>query len=460
MSEKEKKKKSLVDAFLFRKAKEAIDKLHSTDHTPDHSPYHTSYQTPYHTPDHSPDHSPSPYHTSNHTPYHTSDHAQKEEKVEKPREIKELKPSSDHTSDQTPYHSPYHTPDHSPYHTSYQTPYHTPDHSPDHSSDHMVYLSRNEALLYYTLLMNVGCFTTVKRLSKKLGRSEHTLRKCLKRLADKGFVKYKVELLRNQRGIRIVHVKETNVAVKDEKVFEDLESLPISEISIDQPHLTTRLTRHLTKHLTTHFTNRLTRHLTIEDISSSSSLNKKTTTTKETDPHLEELFKRPFMTYWKDKGLTPKQVAGWMEECGMSGEEMMQSLEHCWYEMVHLKKEENKEIRDVCSYFYTVIRKNGFYPRPEGFKTVEQLRAEQMEQARKEREKAIEKLKEEIRKDWKLKREEAFYRMLSNPESKEYRACFEMLNPFEKKLERGSPSFERAMRKAFEKLFPEEKAKE
>ena len=121
---------------------------------------------------------------------------------------------------------------------------------------------------------------------------------------------------------------------------------------------------------------------------------------------------------------------------------------------------ENSVFDSDIIFAYTVIRKNGFYSKPEVFKTVEQLRAEQMEQARKERENALEKLKEEIRRDWLLKREERFYRMLSDPTYEEYRRCYETLTPFERKLNRGSPAFERVMRRAFEKLFPEDKPKE
>ena len=121
---------------------------------------------------------------------------------------------------------------------------------------------------------------------------------------------------------------------------------------------------------------------------------------------------------------------------------------------------ENSVFDSDIIFAYTVIRKNGFYSKPEVFKTVEQLRAEQMEQARKERENALEKPKEEIRRDWLLKREEHFYRMLSAPTCEEYRRCYETLTPFERKLNRGSPAFERVMRRAFEKLFPEDKPKE
>ena len=75
------------------------------------------------------------------------------------------------------------------------------------------FLNENEALLYTALKRNVGCFTTVKRIAKVLGKSEHTMRKCLKRLVKMGLVRYERDNLRNQQGIRIVEVRDVPVKV-------------------------------------------------------------------------------------------------------------------------------------------------------------------------------------------------------------------------------------------------------
>ena len=136
----------------------------------------------------------------------------------------------------------------------------------------------------------------------------------------------------------------------------------------------------------------------------------------------------------------------------MGVEDMVQSLEHCWFDMVHLKKEEKKDIRDVLFWFYKTIRKVGFYPPPSGFKPFEEIRAEEMARARKRREEAIKKLKEEARKEYETEKEARFWEMMNNPDSELYKKCLSKLNKFEKKLKRG-PAFESAMRKVFDEIF-------
>ena len=177
----------------------------------------------------------------------------------------------------------------------------------------------------------------------------------------------------------------------------------------------------------------------------------KITTTKNIDLQ-NFLTSDPRSLYWTDKGLSEKQLQNWIEETKMSVEEIIESLEHCWFEMVHLGKEEKKDIRDVLSWFYKTVRKVGFYPPPKGFKHYEELRAEEMAKARKKRETAIEKLQEEARKDYELKRQSEFWEIMADHESEKYKRCFEKLNKFEKQL-KGGPTFEKAMRKAFDELF-------
>ena len=182
-----------------------------------------------------------------------------------------------------------------------------------------------------------------------------------------------------------------------------------------------------------------------------SSSSKIITTTKNIDLQ-NFLASDPRSLYWKDKGLTAKQIENWVKETQMSVEDIIQSLEHCWFEMVHLRKEEKKDIRDVLSWFYKTVRRAGFYPPPKGFKPYEEVRAEEMARARKKRETAIEKLQEEARKEYELKKETEFWEMMADQESDKYKKCFQKLNNFSKQL-KGGPTFEKAMRKAFDELF-------
>jgi len=103
-------------------------------------------------------------------------------------------------------------------------------------TEQVYFLNENEALLYAALKRNVGCFTTVKRIAGVLGKSEHTLRKCLKRLVKMGLVRYERDNLRNQQGIRIVDVIKAEVRVLGDKSKVDrmIKKANIEEIAFDK----------------------------------------------------------------------------------------------------------------------------------------------------------------------------------------------------------------------------------
>ncbi len=103
-------------------------------------------------------------------------------------------------------------------------------------SQQVYVLNFNEALLYGALAENVGCFTTVRRIAEVLGRSEHTMRKCLRRLARMGLVEYEVTNLRTQQGIRILRVRRVRVSVIQgkEEVVRKLKQTPLQEIALDR----------------------------------------------------------------------------------------------------------------------------------------------------------------------------------------------------------------------------------
>ena len=317
------------------------------------------------------------------------------------------------------------------------------------SHDRPIILRENEALLYYALNYNSGCFTTVRRIAQKLDKSEHTLRKCLKRLKTMGLIVYQRTNVRGQQGIKIrTKSASINILGNMDRVKLLLKDLPLIEIPI---HTTkdNLLAGQLTNQVTTQLTGQSAGKVYGQLQYSSSSGDRYTTTYR----RLANFFTSdPRSLYWKDKGLTAKQIENWVKETQMSVEDIIQSLEHCWFEMVHLRKEEEKDIRDVLSWFYKTVRKAGFYPPPKGFKPYEEVRAEEMAKARKKRETAIEKLQEEARKEYELKKETEFWEIMADHESEKYKRCFEKLNKFEKQL-KGGPTFEKAMRKAFDELF-------
>ena len=217
-----KKKKSVLDAFLnspggktleqaaellkkesTTRKKEAKERKHQDRKQTNHSldqPHHHSIDHP---PDKIPDHIKKSIEGS---PDHSVDHHKPRHTEHKAKALKRL-------PDQSINHSPHQTPE-----------------------KHV--LNTNEAVLYYALLKNRGCFTTVRRIASVLGKSEHTMRKCLKRLARFGLVEYRQENLRGQQGIRIVGVREVPVAVvgDEKKVRDALAQSRVEEIAMDRVH--------------------------------------------------------------------------------------------------------------------------------------------------------------------------------------------------------------------------------
>jgi len=93
-------------------------------------------------------------------------------------------------------------------------------------------LNKNEAIIYYSLLKLSKCFTTCKRMEEVLGISQHTIRKCLKRLKDKGVIDYNSKNIHGRYGLEII-TYQTLVQIFDkEEVIKKLESVDPKKISL------------------------------------------------------------------------------------------------------------------------------------------------------------------------------------------------------------------------------------
>jgi len=182
--------------------------------------------------------------------------------------------------------------------------------------------------------------------------------------------------------------------------------------------------------------------------SSSSSLSKETTTNEiETT-----LGTHPELGYWRQKGLTGKQMTDWIKITG-SLENLIQSLCYCRYDMVDLDQEQSKPISNVFNWFFKIIEKAGVYPKPKGYKSFADKQIEQERASLKEKERRIAELKALSRKKWELEREEAFWEMMADPESNLYRECYGNLNNFAKNLK--GKVLESSMRSVFDKIMDE-----
>jgi hypothetical protein len=172
---------------------------------------------------------------------------------------------------------------------------------------------------------------------------------------------------------------------------------------------------------------------TVAPFSRSSLLTEKLTTTE--DPLFE-----PELRYWKEKGVTARQVEKWAEEFSMDIEMVLQSLKHCRFEMVVLNFEEEKPIANPMNWFYKVMQRSGFYPRPAEYKSMAELRAEQMEQAARE-------LSEARNRQAAAEAELSFQQLLADPSSDDYQALLSHVDSFAKDM--GGKALETALREVY-----------
>lgn len=173
--------------------------------------------------------------------------------------------------------------------------------------------------------------------------------------------------------------------------------------------------------------------------SSSRSLEKKLTTTlPQRDPH--DYFNDPELAYWKEKGVSMRQVENWASEFSMDPGLVIQSLKFCRYDMVVLNQEEEKKIENPVNWFYRVMTRSGLYPRPTQYKSLAEIRAEEMERIISESSEMRERLAA-------AERESAFQQMLANPEGEVYQRLLGQVDEFAQSM--GGKVLESAMRELF-----------
>jgi transposase-like protein len=90
-------------------------------------------------------------------------------------------------SDRPPIESPYRSPDVSPLETSLGSPIGSPDEAPARDG---VLLTENQAVLYFCLQRLGGVTTSLSRIARETGISEHTLKSCLKKLREERLLLY------------------------------------------------------------------------------------------------------------------------------------------------------------------------------------------------------------------------------------------------------------------------------
>lgn len=180
---------------------------------------------------------------------------------------------------------------------------------------------------------------------------------------------------------------------------------------------------------------------------SSSSFIKETTTVDEIK---SQIVNNPELGYWRQKGLTPKQIAMWSKQFDMPAQSIIQALCYCRFDMVDNDREKADSIKDAFNWFYRILERTGTYPKPANYKSYQE-KAIEREKAR------VEELKRQAEELKKLREEAAsaqleleFEQMLQQPDSEEYKKCFSQIPPFAKRPDKiGSPTFITSMKKAF-----------
>ncbi|MCD4831671.1 MAG: hypothetical protein K8R02_07705, partial [Anaerohalosphaeraceae bacterium] len=179
---------------------------------------------------------------------------------------------------------------------------------------------------------------------------------------------------------------------------------------------------------------------------SSSSLYKETTTKK----IKMVLNNHPEFGYWRQKELGPKQIEQWIKITNCSVETMIQYLCYCRFEMVDLRIEESKPIKNVFNWFFKIIEKTGSYPKPKGYKSHEKKQLETEREIVAQRKKEAQEAKELYQGKIEAEQEKKFWKMMNDPGSDIYKQCLDGLNPFAKKQPTTGKGFEMSMRAVFD----------
>jgi hypothetical protein len=303
--------------------------------------------------------------------------------------------------------------------------------TPDATLDELpVVLNGNQFILYYICKQLTGKITTTTLINIETGIPVNTLKANLKRLRYFNVIDHRgrQHAGAGKFGFTTKTLKENIVLTGDEnKVTRVLKAVNYDNLILN---------KHPTVHPTVH-----------PIYSSSSSFSKETTTIDEVENILST---DPELGYWRQKGLTSKQMKEWIKITG-NLENLTQSLCHCRYEMVDMNLEESKPIENVFNWFFKIIEKAGSYPKPKGYKSFEDKQIEQERVALEEKEKRIEEMKALSRKKWELERDETFWEMMTDSESKLYKECYGNLNNFAKSLK--GKTLERSMRVEFDKIM-------
>jgi len=131
----------------------------------------------------------------------------------------------------------------------------------------------------------------------------------------------------------------------------------------------------------------------------------------------------PELRYWAAEGVTEKQVQGWMNEFQMTADEIRLSLRYGRFDIL-----ERNDVQNAANWFYKILTKNGFYPRPQNYRSLLEIRAEALVQdLAREQEAKLRLAAAEAEKE--------FQTIMQDPTSETYQALLSQTNEYARSMD-------------------------
>ena len=304
-------------------------------------------------------------------------------------------------------------------------------------SDPIMTLTVRQGMCLYYLLQRPDYIAQRHTMGEALNLPLPTIRDCITVLVRERFIsKPQKIVIRSFQGFTYRLADEDQCARFMRLRGEEFANVIERNTGRDTLRLTDRLTIRQTN-----TANNVMSNGTSDELPPFSSSRKEEKLTTTENLEIDDLLRDPELGYWRGKGVNARQITLWSEEFQMPIDQVIQSLKYCRFEMVVLNLEEEKQIAKPENWFYKIVQKSGVYPKPTNYKSLAEIRAEQMEQAAREAAGARERQRA-------AEQELSFQRILSDPDSAEYQKLFEQISDFARDM--GGKAMETALREAFD----------
>ena len=88
-----------------------------------------------------------------------------------------------------------------------------------------------------------------------------------------------------------------------------------------------------------------------------------------------DIFEDPELKFWKGEGVTEKQIQNWMTEFQLNQDEIVMSLRYGRFDIL-----ERGDVNNSANWFYKILTRNGFYPKPANYRSLLEIKAEALQQ--------------------------------------------------------------------------------